>query len=231
MRLRSVPPVPRQGMIAGAAGTLAVHGALIAIVMLSTRAAATIQPIVYNVELVAAPAPPAAKAAPVAAPTPPAPPKVVPKPKPTPKAAPVKPKPPAKVDPKTEPAPPPKAATAPAPGETPSVGTDVANVRVEGGKQFPDLAYLRNLTNEILRRWARPVGSAALEAEVTFTIMRDGSVRDIRVIRTSRSYAFDLEAQGAVEKAADDLAFGPLPRIWPPDILQVAFLFRPKARP
>lgn len=231
MRLRSVPPVPRQGMVAGAAGTLAVHGALIAVVMLSSRAAATIQPIVYNVELVAAPARTATTAAPVAAPTPPAPPKVVPKPKPAAKAVPVKTKPPAKVDPKTEPVPPPKTATVPAPGETPGVGTDVANVRVEGGKQFPDPTYLRNLTNEILRRWARPVGSSALEAEVTFTIMRDGSVRDIRVIRTSRSYSFDLEAQGAVEKAAEDLAFGPLPRVWPADILQVAFLFRPRNRP
>ena len=48
---------------------------------------------------------------------------------------------------------------------------------------------------------------------MTFTIMRDGSVRDIRVLRTSRSYSFDLEAQGAIEKASEDLAFGPLPKV------------------
>ncbi len=229
MRLRVVAPVPRQGVVAGATGTLVVHGALIAAVIWSSQAAASLQPVVYNVELVAAPRPAAVKTAPVAAPVPPAPPKVAPKP--TPKSAPVTSKPPVKVDPKTEPSPPPKTAAPLALGETPGAGTDVANVRVEGGKQFPDPAYLRNLTNEILRRWARPVGSSGLEAEVTFTLMRDGSVRDIRVIRTSRSYSFDLEAQGAIEKAADDLAFGPLPRIWPADILQVAFLFRPRPRP
>ncbi len=229
MRPRAVSPVPRQGVAAGAAGTMVVHGALIAAVIWSSQGAASIQPVVYNVELVAAPRPAVVKAAPVAAPAPPAPPKVAPKP--TPKSAPVKSKPPTKIEPKTEPSPPSKTATMLAPGETPGAGTDVANVRVEGGKQFPDPAYLRNLTNEILRRWARPVGSSALEAEVTFTLMRDGSVRDLRVIRTSRSYSFDLEAQGAIEKAADDLAFGPLPRIWPADILQVAFLFRPRNRP
>ncbi len=230
MRLRSVPPMPRQGVVAGATGTLLVHGALVAAVLLSTREAARLQPIVYNVELVAAPR--AATIAPAAAVAPPpVPPKVAPKPKPAAKPVPVKTKPPPKVDPKTEPAPPSKAATPLAPGETPGTGTDVANVRVEGGKQFPDPTYLRNLTNEILRRWARPVGSSALEAEVTFTIMRDGSVRDIRVLRTSRSYSFDLEAQGAIEKAAEDLAFGPLPKVWPADILQVAFLFRPRNRP
>ncbi len=222
--------MPRQGLVAGAAGTVLVHGALVVAVLASTRGAVRVQPIVYNVELVAAPRAATVAAAPVAAP-PPAPPKVAPKPKPTAKPVPVKTKPPAKVDPKTEPAPPPKASTQLAPGETPGAGTDVANVRVEGGRQFPDPTYLRNLTNEILRRWARPVGSSALEAEVTFTIMRDGSVRDIRVLRTSRSYSFDLEAQGAIEKAAEDLAFGPLPKVWPADILQVAFLFRPRNRP
>ncbi len=229
MRLRAESAVPRQGMVAGAAGTFAVHAGLAAVVLISSQAATSIPPIVYNVELVAAPRP-TASAAPVTAPTPPAPPKVAPKPTPA-KTAPVRAKPPTKVAPKVEPTPPPKAATPLAPGETPGVGTDVANVRVEDGKQFPDPAYLRNLTNEILRRWARPVGSGALEAEVTFTIMRDGSVRDIRVIRTSRSSAFDLEAEGAVEKAGLDLAFGPLPRVWPADILQVRFLFRPRNRP
>ncbi len=229
MRMRAESQRPRQGMVAGAAGTLAVHGGLVAMVLISSRASPAMPPIVYQVELVAAPRP-TASAAPAALPSPPAPPKVAPKPTPA-KTAPVKSPPPTKVPPKVEPTPPPKAPTPLAPGETPGVGTDVANVRVEDGKQFPDPAYLRNLTNEILRRWARPAGSGALEAEVTFTIMRDGSVRDIRVIRTSRSSAFDLEAEGAVEKAGLDLAFGPLPRVWPADILQVRFLFRPRSRP
>ena len=130
-----------------------------------------------------------------------------------------------------QPAPPAKTTNAPVAGATPSTGTDVDNVRVDGGKIFPYPEYLRNLMNEILRRWARPAGAAALEAEVSFTIFRDGSVRDIKVVRGSRSYDFNLEAQGAVEQAAAARAFGPLPKGWPSDILQVAFLFTPRKSP
>lgn len=227
MKFRRPGDVPRGAMVAGAAGTAAVHGAFIALLILSARAGAGTAPIVYSVELVAAPLPSATTAAPTtSAPTPPAPPTVTPKPVKKVIKAPV-PKPPAKVDPTSQPAPPVKTPVQPVAGATPGNGTDVDNVRVEG-KAFPHPEYLRNLMNEILRRWARPAGSAALEAEVSFTIFRDGSVRDIKVVRSSRSYPFDLEAQGAVEQAAQARAFGPLPRDWPSDILQVAFLFTPR---
>ena len=227
MRFRRSGGVPRGAMVAGAAGTAAVHGAFIALLVLSARAGARAEPIVYSVELVAAPLPTTtAPATATPAPTPPAPPTVIPKTAKKAVKAPV-PKPPAKVDPKSQPTPPVKTAVKPVAGATPGTGTDVDNVRVEG-KAFPHPEYLRNLMNEILRRWARPAGSAALEAEVSFTIFRDGSVRDIKVVRSSRSYPFDLEAQGAVEQAAAARAFGPLPRDWPSDILQVAFLFTPR---
>ena len=83
MRLRTVPPVSRQGVVAGAAGTVVVHGVLLVAVLVSSRAVTTIQPTVYNVELVAAPARTTVSPAPAATPTPPSPPKVAPKPRPT----------------------------------------------------------------------------------------------------------------------------------------------------
>ena len=229
MRLRQGAAIPRSEMAAGLIGTAAVH-ALVALLFVASMLVnrSFHQPIVYSVELVAAPAArPATR--PSAQPAPPAPPTVTTKPTPK-KTAPVpKPKTPPKIDPKAEPATKPTAQETPNPGVTPGTGTDVENVRVTGA-QFPFPDYLRRIVNEIFRRWARPVGVGALSAEVSFTIMRDGSVRDIRLMRSSRNYTFDLEAQGAVEQAGSDRAFGPLPEGWPSDLLQVAFLFTPRER-
>ena len=56
--------------------------------------------------------------------------------------------------------------------------------------------------------------AALLQADVAFLIRRDGSVAEIRVVRPSGSYAFDLEAQGAIrveyEGAVADLNRRPL---------------------
>ena len=221
--------MPRSGVVAGAAGSLLVHGFLVVLLVLAAQVRPPRQPTIYNVELVAAPRPTSTRTNPIATPTPPAPPKVDPKPT-AQKTVPV-PKPPKTVDPKIEPAPPTKTPNQPVPGATPSTGTDVDNVSVKDGIEFPFPEYLRKLTNEILRRWQRPAGTGALEAEVSFTIARDGTVREIKVVRSSRSYGFDLEAQGAVEQAGEEKAFGPLPKGWNSDILQVAFLFTPRKRP
>ncbi len=179
----------------------------------------------YAVELVAAaPATGAARPAPEAA-RPPAPtlskkpPKAVPKPvkpvaKALPKAAPGK-----TANPVT-----------PLPGETPKGGSDIANVKTQG-KEFPYPEYLRNLVTQIYRRWNRPAGNAALEAEVTFVILRDGTVRDIKLLRGSHSYSFDQEAQGAIDAAGAVKAFGPLPAGYPADYLPISFLFTPRQTP
>ena len=123
----------------------------------------------------------------------------------------------------------PQTATAnrPMPGETPSTGTDVANVSTPGA-DFPFPAYLQTIVNEIYRRWQRPAGSPALRTEITFLIMRDGTVKDIRVATRSRSFSFDLGAQGAVEAAANARAFGPLPEGFPSDVLQISLWFVPR---
>lgn len=201
-------------------GTAAVHLTAVLALILSIRPRPVSEQPSYAVELVAAtpaagrarPAPEAAAPAPVA-------------PKPTAKPAPTKPAPRAPDKP-AAPAKPGSPVT-PLPGETPRGGSDVANVKTMG-KEFPYPEYLRNLVTQIYRRWNRPGGNAALEAEVTFVIWRDGSVHDIKMLRSSRSYSFDQEAEGAIEAAALAKAFGPLPAGYPADYLPISFLFTPR---
>jgi TonB family protein len=117
----------------------------------------------------------------------------------------------------------------PLPTETPSTGSDIANVNLKG-KEFPYPEYLRNLVSQIYRRWNRPVGGT-LSAEVSFVILRDGTVREIAVAATSRSFSFDNEALAAVEAAGAARAFGPLPAGYGADYLQINFTFAPRGAP
>lgn len=215
----------------GLTGTLMVHVATVALLW-STVKAVEIGPQVYAVDLVAAPAPPPVETpAPEAAPRPPAEEPVPTKPPPKP-AKPVseKPKPPVSKPPeKTEPNPRSNPRTAPLPGETPSTGNDAATVSTPG-LQFPYPGYLRSIVEEVYRRWQRPLGNAALRAEVSFLILRDGTVREIRLTRPSGSFSFDLSAQGAIEAAGSNRAFGPLPDGYPADVLPVSFYFTPRTQ-
>jgi len=159
-----------------------------------------------------------------------APPLPAPAPKAVTKTAPAPTRPAARTPAKPAAAPKTASPVTPLPGETPGTGSDIANVKL-AGKEFPYPEYLRNLVTQIYRRWARPVGNAALQAEVSFVILRDGTVKDIKVIARSRSYSFDLEAQGAVEEAANAKAFGPLPAGYAADYLQIGFTFTPRKLP
>lgn len=114
--------------------------------------------------------------------------------------------------------------TQPLPGERPSTGNDPASVSTEG-IAFPFPEYLENIVSQVLRRWQRPAQSTPLEAEVSFFVHRDGSVTDLAFIRRSGNFAFDLEAQGAVEEAGRFRAFGTLPDGWTADVLFVRFYF------
>ncbi len=216
--------LPRAAVWSGLAGTCLVHLLAVATLLISVRSAPRALPPTYAVQLVAAapvsgttrPAPEApARSAPKAAPKPA--PQVIRKPAPTAKAPP---KPAARAG----------SPAVPLPHETPANGSDIANVNLQG-KQFPYPEYLRNLVTQIYRRWNRPEGNSALTAEVGFVILRDGTVRDIRLLSTSRSYSFDLEAQGAVEAAAAAKAFGALPAGYPADYLQISFSFTPRQTP
>jgi len=212
------------------AATLMLHVA-VAGVMFSRPGTARSVPPVYRVQLVAAPrAEPAARRAPEvlerpAERTPP------PAPRPTPprRTSVAKEAPPREAQPdvEREPAPRTTPKEEPAPGVTPSTGTDVATVSVPGvAFRYPE--YLRNIVAEVYRRWHRPVDEAPLQAEVLFFIHRDGSISNVQFTRRSGSFAFDLEAQGAVEAAGNARAFGPLPEGFEADLLPVNFFFNPR---
>jgi len=221
----------------GAAGTLVVHGLFVTAFLVSGPSAARRpMPIAYRVNLIAAPAAPApAAAASAATPTAPSPPAPA-APKPAVRAAAPVPKPAAvRARPTAAPAAPAAATTQPtpapaaaAPGAAPGVGSDVATVRTEG-VEFPFPGYLRNLVTQVYQRWRPPPGNSDLEAEVFFLLHRDGSVTGIQFFRRSGSFAFDLEAQGAIEAAARAGGFGGLPSGYGADVLPVSFFFSPKA--
>jgi outer membrane biosynthesis protein TonB len=163
----------------------------------------------------------------------------VPTPPPLEKPAPVKPQPPkpSKAPPVPTPKPqprdtnrepPPKTAApvTPLPGEAPNTGTDVATIKTPG-LEFPFPEYLRNIVSQVYRNWDREAAKQNRLAEISFLILRDGTVRDIRFVSRSGSFSFDLSAQGAIEAAANSQAFGPLPDGWDADVLPVTFQFKP----
>ncbi len=229
MTAATVPGANRAGLV----GSAAVHLLLVAGLVVVARRASPPPPLVYEVNLVAAPAPgPAPRRAAEAA-TPArrdeevAPP--VKQPTPKPKEAPPKPK-PATTPARDEPAVPTKSDVTPLPGETPSTGTDQLTFRQEG-MRFPYPDYLENIVTQVKKRWANPVGQGLrLRTEVAFTIQRDGTVTDISLARRSGNFTFDTEAQGAIERAARDRAFGPLPTGWNGESLPIAFSFTPEDR-
>ncbi len=221
---RSVP-----GKRAGMVGTVLVHAAAAGFLFSQVRAS-TPGPQVYAVELLAAPAPtPKRRVATEATPRPPEEKPAPVKPKPTPppkKPAPPEPKPPPPTDTPREPTPPTQAPVKPLKGETPSTGTDVATIKTPG-LEFPYPEYLRNIVGQVYQRWDREDARQDNFAEISFMILRDGSIRDIRFVTRSGSFAFDLSAQGAIEAAGNAGAFGPLPDGWDTDVLPVSFYFKP----
>jgi periplasmic protein TonB len=222
------------------AASFALHAALVGVFLLLRPGTPPPSPPIYRVNIVAAAPGPRAIGVvqpPVPTPTPP-----------EPSATPVRPK-TAPIDmpmpsPKTAPLPKPSTATptlppetkvetkAPAPtaagGETGGRGADVATVITEG-IEFPYPGYLDNIVRQIALRF-KPSARGALRAEVAFIIRRDGSVpaESIRLVTRSGVYSFDLEAQGAVEAAANQRAFGALPAGFADDVLPVTFRFDPK---
>jgi periplasmic protein TonB len=219
-------PTPEVNVPLGMVGTVVVHGVALGLFLASAQGARSAPP-TYRVRLVAAPDVPLnAKPAPPAVQreaAPPEPPPPAPKPQPKNTASPEAPPPVADTK-KREAAP---RTTPPEPrmaGEAPSTGSDAATVSTEG-VEFPYPEYLQNIVSQVLRRWQRPLESTPLEAEVSFMVHRDGSVTDLQFVRRSGNFAFDLEAEGAVEEAGRFKAFGDLPEGWVPDVLFVRFYF------
>jgi protein TonB len=211
-------------------GTLVLHVAMAGLLFTRPEGRASRVP-VYAVQLVAAPAPaPEARRAPEVVERPAAQPEPTiarrPPPRRTSQAREAPP--PTPTPAQREPAPRTNPNEQLAPGVQPSTGTDVATVSLPG-VAFPYPEYLRNIVSEVFRRWHRPLGETPLQAEVMFFIHRDGSISNLQFIKRSGSFAFDLEAEGAVEAAGSAKAFGALPQGYPADVLPVSFFFNPGA--
>lgn len=233
--MRRAPSTTRLGGPFGV--SVVLHGSVIAAAIFARPPVPKALPPIYKVNLVAAPPGPRAvgevpREPPKPAPTPPAPPPKRAEAKPTDMPAPTKPKPtPRKPAAPATPTPEAKSTPKNAPvakaggGPTGGPGTDVANVRTEG-VEFSDQGYLNNIVRQIALRF-KPRNPGALRAEVFFIIKRDGSVGEFRFLTKSGSYAFDLEAQGAIESAGAAKAFGQLPDGYVNDFLPVIFSFDP----
>jgi len=210
---------------AGVAGTSVAHAILVAALVLAAKRVESSPPLVYAVELIAAPmpmdaprrapneAPPAVEDDPAATETPTR--QVVPPPPPPPDAP-----------PRTERRLVTSTPVTPLPGETPGTGQDVANVKIAGFESRYQ-GYVRNIVTQIRNRWQRPLGSAALTTEISFVILKDGSVSDIQIIKRSGNYSFDINARGAIESAGESRAFGPLPTTYDGEALPISFFFTP----
>ena len=235
--------VPKR--LAGGIGISALlHVAALAALLLHRAPPRPAEPPVYRVDLVAAP--PGPRSIGTVTPEPPA---AAPVPAPTPAKATPAPTPPPRAEappPKAKPLPTPvKAKPAPAKATTPEKttakgtpgpragggpeggkGADVANVHVKG-LDFPFPGYLTNIVRQVALVFSPPRGGA-YTADVSFLIHRDGSVTDVRFVRRSGNYSFDLEAQGAIEAVSSKRAFGPLPDEFRGDVLPVTFSFDPR---
>lgn len=220
---------PSRGI--GIAGTTLAHGLVIALAILAANRAGGKMPLVYEVNLVAAPLPVAGPAKSVTS-APPAPKAVAPviKPKPSktvPAKVPVRAKP-------ADPVPTARNPVTPLPGVAPSTGQDVVTVHQDGVKfLYPE--YLSKIENEILKRWDQSGFRAGLHASIAFVIMQDGTVADasITVDKSSGSSLFNDRARAAIESASALHAFGPLPSGFNSASLPILFNFTmiPKGGP
>ena len=206
-------------------GTAVLHAAAVYLVVSTVGIRSDVRPPVYAVELVAAPAPtpqprrraPEAVQRPAEQPVPTerqqrtSVAETPPPPTPTPDEL--------EPAPRTDP-------VEPLPDVEPSTGSDPATVKTEG-VLFPYPEYLRNIVAQVYRQWNRPKGNVSLRAEVQFLVHRNGNISGLQFIRRSGSFGFDLEAQGAIERASS--AFGPLPEGFPNDVLPVHFFFDPSS--
>ena len=241
MRHVDAPGSARRGLLVPVGVSVGLHIVAALALVLARPASSPARAPVYRVDIVAAPpgpraagvvTPPRAAATPPAAPVPP-PPRPSAVPRPVPAAAPAKVTPERRPPAAATPVPPPATPVPQAPptsaggGPTGGRGADVATVRTEG-IEFPYPGYLNNIVRQVALRFKPDDPNAPLRAEVVFLIHRDGSVSGFRFTIRSGVYAFDLEAQGAIDAARNDRAFGPLPDGFPDDVLPVTFSFDPR---
>lgn len=100
-----------------------------------------------------------------------------------------------------------------APGTGPEAGTSVIGGVLSGPGDLESGWYNSRVGAAIKGQWARPVleGVGALQATVTFEILRDGKVRNLRVEESSGAPSLDRSALRAV---SDAQPLPPFPGKW-----------------
>jgi TonB family protein len=93
---------------------------------------------------------------------------------------------------------------------------------VQAGPRFPYSWYVNSLYKRLWEAWDR-TDAGNKSCGVAFTILRDGTVKEIKVDDTSGDAFFDITARRAVEDAAP---FSPLPEGFPEKELRVYVKFR-----
>jgi outer membrane biosynthesis protein TonB len=117
-----------------------------------------------------------------------------------------------------------------------SPGGENINIRMEGlRRDFPE--YYRNIVLQIQRCFAREGTTGNNTAVVSFSLLRDGTITEMRLASRSPSAAFNIKAMGAVEcagspppgaPAGSPSRIGPMPADMPYDRLPVQFTFSPQ---
>jgi TonB family protein len=109
-------------------------------------------------------------------------------------------------------------------GMSVGVGTaDGTGIAVDAA-DFPFSYFLSGVERKVSENWFSAVaeGAVGLTSVVYFRLMRDGSVGDVRVEKSSGNAYFDRAAVRAVKSA---VPFPPLPRAFPGEFLGIHFTF------
>lgn len=106
-----------------------------------------------------------------------------------------------------------------------SLGTSALGASV-GGLDNPDFVYgyyVDQMLSMISSQWTRPAIGGEVEALVHFRILKNGSITDLRVVRSSGYNSFDLAGLRAVQLAAP---FPKLPQTYRHESLGVNLILR-----
>jgi len=225
-------------------GSMATHVlVLVALVLLPSlrgRNAIPESALIVDLVSISAPAPQAATAAAVTPPSAPVTPAEgvrvateIPEPKSEPEEKPLpqepEPQPREVSPPAPQPSPsPPPAEAQPAPGEASSGpgGGGAAIEALEGAGDFELGWYKSSVTASLFGRWRKPILEGLTEpreVRVTFEILRDGRVVDVRIDQSSGVPMLDRSALRAVHDASP---LPPLPPNWRENRLSAGFVFR-----
>jgi len=162
---------------------------------------------------------------------PPPPPPPVPPPTPTP-PPPVPPE-PRKQPPREEPRPapqkpqeqpPPKPVEVPVPEVVPDFSSLPSPVRIEAGGDVKVHPYLAAVRRKLEQNWQPYKEDSRLSVVISFSILRDGNVAEVRIVTSSGDSVLDGNARAAVERASP---FGRVPPVFTSDKLEITCTLRP----